>query len=92
MWEKRTLFLTLEYWLKYIVDDEIRESSKDDRGRGKLGVWATIYKINNKILFYSIGNNTQYLVINYNGKEYEKEQKVYIYIYIYILKDDRTTV
>ena len=52
-------------------------------GRDKLGVWdwqvqTTIHKINNKDLLYSIGNNIQYLIINYNGKEYEKE---YIYIY-----------
>ena len=35
--------------------------------------------INNKILLYSTGNYIQYLVINHNGKEYEKE---YMYIYI----------
>ena len=29
--------------------------------------------INNKIPWYSIGNHIQYPVINYNGKEYEKE-------------------
>ena len=33
--------------------------------------------INNKVLLYSIGNYTQYPVINHNGKEYEKE---YMYI------------
>ena len=33
------------------------------------------------VLMYSTGNYIQYLVINYNGKEYEKE---YIYIYTYI--------
>ena len=32
---------------------------------------------------YSTGNYIQYTVINYNGKEYEKEC-VYIYIYICI--------
>ena len=37
--------------------------------------------INNKVLLYSTGNYIQYLVINYNGREYEK---VYIYTYIYI--------
>ena len=29
--------------------------------------------INNKVLMYSTGNNIQYSVINYNGKEYEEE-------------------
>ena len=37
-----------------------------------------MYKINNKDLLYSTGNYILYLVIAYNGKEYEKE---YIYIY-----------
>ena len=35
----------------------------------------------NKDLLYSIGNYIQYLVINYKGKESEKEQ-IYVYIYI----------
>ena len=29
--------------------------------------------INKKVLLYSTGDNIQYLVINHNGKEYEKE-------------------
>ena len=29
--------------------------------------------INNKVLLYSTGNYIKYLVINHNGKEYEKE-------------------
>ena len=29
--------------------------------------------INNEVLLCSTGNYSQYLVINYNGKEYEKE-------------------
>ena len=29
--------------------------------------------INNKVLLYSTGNYIPYLVINYNGQEYEKE-------------------
>ena len=33
--------------------------------------------INNKVLLYSTGDDTQYSVINHNGKEYEKE---YIYV------------
>ena len=39
----------------------------------------------NKVLLYSMGNYMQYLVINYNRKEYKKEC-VYIYIYIHITK------
>ena len=34
--------------------------------------------INNKVLLYSTGNYTQYLVITYNGKVSKKE---YIYMY-----------
>ena len=49
--------------------------------------------INNKVLPDSTGNYVQYLVINHNGKEYEKECVcvclcvcvcIYIYIYIYV--------
>ena len=29
--------------------------------------------INNEVLLYNAGNYIQYLVINHNGKEYEKE-------------------
>ena len=39
--------------------------------------------INNKVLLYSTGNYIQYLVINHNGKKYEKEY-IYIIIYAYI--------
>ena len=31
------------------------------------------YKINNRDLLYSTANDTQYPVINHNGKEHEKE-------------------
>ena len=54
------------------------------QGEGKLGVWdqqiqTTVYKIDkHMVLLYSTGNYIQYLVVNYNGKEYEKE---YIYMY-----------
>ena len=42
----------------------------------------TIYKIDKQqVLLYSTRNYIQYLVITYNGKEYEED--VYIYIYIY---------
>ena len=36
-----------------------------------------IGRINNKVLLYSRGNYIQYLMINHNGKEYEK---IYIFI------------
>ena len=39
--------------------------------------------MNNKVLLCSTGNYIQYMVINHNEKEYEK-QCVYIYIYIYM--------
>ena len=32
--------------------------------------------INSKVLLYSTGNYTQYLVINYNGKEYKKRMSI----------------
>ena len=48
--------------------------------RGKL---LYIGEINSKVLLYSTGNNIQYLVINHNGKEYEKEC-MYVCVYIYI--------
>ena len=35
--------------------------------------------INNKVLLCGTGNYTQYPVINYNGKEYEKEC-MYVYL------------
>ena len=39
--------------------------------------------MDNKVLLYSTGNYIQYLVINHNGKEYEKEcVRVCIYINI----------
>ena len=37
-------------------------------------------KLNNKVLLYIPGNCTLYPVINYNGKEYEKDC-VCIYVY-----------
>ena len=48
-------------------------------GREGLGVWVSRCKllhlewINNKVLFYSIGNYIQSPGINHNGKEYKKE-------------------
>ena len=40
--------------------------------------------INNKVLLYSIVNYSQYVVINYNRKEYEKEYILYISMCMYI--------
>ena len=37
-------------------------------------------QINSKVLLYSTGNYIQYIVMNYNGKEHDKE---YTYMYIY---------
>ena len=36
----------------------------------------------NKVLLYSTGDYIQYLVINYNGKEYKKNI-IYIYAHMY---------
>ena len=55
--------------------------TKREKGRGnKLGVWnqqiqTTIHEINNKDLLYmySTGDYIQYLIINYNRKESEKQ-------------------
>ena len=41
-----------------------------------------IKPINNNNLLYSTGNDIQYLVITYNGKESEKQYIYYIYIYL----------
>ena len=48
-------------------------------------IHTTIYKIANKDLLYSTGNNTKYFVITYKIKESEKEC-IHTYIYIYIQK------
>ena len=42
-----------------------------------------MYKINSKDLLYSIENYIQYLVITYNGKEYDIHVCIYIYTPIY---------
>ena len=42
---------------------------------------TSIYRRDNKVLLYSTGNYVCFPVINYDGKEYEKE---YIYTYMYI--------
>ena len=66
--------------------------TKLDTGRDKVGIWdwrmqATVYKIdNNKVLLYSTGNYIQYLVVNNNGKESEKniDLNVYSDTYMYL--------
>ena len=45
-------------------------------------IHTTIYKIANKDLLYSTGNNTKYFVITYKIKESEKEC-IHTYIYIH---------
>ena len=59
-------------------------SISKERESRSLGLTQTqhIKQINNKDLLYSTGNYIQYLVINYNGKESEKEW-IYIYMYAY---------
>ena len=50
-----------------------------------ISVYTLLYikQRENKVPLYSTGNYIQYRVINYNGKESEKEY-IYIYINIYI--------
>ena len=51
-----------------------------------------IIQIKNKDLVYSKRNYVLYLVINYKGKEHEKEcVYIYTYIYIYIYTHTHTT-
>ena len=73
--------------LIYETDHRHREQTCDCQGRGEIGEgWnghlgladANRAWINSKVLLYSIGNNTQYPVINHNGEEYEKEC-IYVY-------------
>ena len=48
---------------------------------------VTIYKINNKDLLNNTGNYIQYLIITYNGKEWERIYiltHTYTYICIYV--------
>ena len=53
---------------------------KDELGVG-INRYVLLYikQINDKDLLYSTGNSIQYVVITFNGKEYEKE---YVYIII----------
>ena len=38
-----------------------------------INIHTAIYKIVNNDLLYTIGNSTQYSIISYMGKEFEKE-------------------
>ena len=46
-------------------------------GRGKFGInrYTLLYikHVNNKDLLYNTGNNIQYLIITYNGKQAEEK-------------------
>ena len=63
--------------------------TKGERGEGGINkefginryTLQYIQQISNKVLLYSTGDYIQYLVINYNVKESEKE---YIYTHTYI--------
>ena len=68
---------------------EVGERINEDLGISRYKVQAAMYKIDNyKVLLYSTGSCIQYLVINYNGKEYiyslfTRYNMSIIYIYIY---------
>ena len=51
-----------------------KETYGYQRGEGEFGIsrYKLLYikQINNKVLLYSTGNYSQYLVITYNGREY----------------------
>ena len=69
-------------WLPRKHDMQIYDVSLGEISRYKV---LYIKQINNKVLLYNTRNYIQYLVINHNGKEHEKDYLyVYIYIYIYI--------
>ena len=59
---------------------EMRGRTNEEFG---IKIYTLLYikQITNKDLLYSTGNNTQYLVITYNGKKSKK--RVYIYVYMY---------
>ena len=53
---------------------------KDGLGVGDWHMHTIVYRVEvNGDLLYSPGNSTQYSVINYMGKESEKEWNVYMY-------------
>ena len=63
--------------------------TKGERGGGinqefGINIYTLLYikQTNNKDPLYSTGNYIQNLIINYNGKESEKEQ-IYVHMYIY---------
>ena len=58
-----------------------------------LDIHTAIYKeITNKDLLYSTENYTQYFVITYKGKEFEKEYMYQLYIHIYIYTHTHTHI
>ena len=53
------------------IEDIVMVTKGENRGGIHLGkqIYTAMYKIINKGLLYSTGNNTEYLVITYNGEE-----------------------
>ena len=45
---------------------------------------TTEYKISNKVPLYSMGNYVQYLIVNYNGKESEKNKSIRVELYVLV--------
>ena len=86
MWNLKNDTNKLMY--KTETDSQIHSYRTWKRG-DKLEVWGqqihtTIYKRDKQQSpTYSTGNYIQYLIINYNGKESEKNIYICIYIYIY---------
>ena len=62
--------------------EQIYGYQREKGGQGNLQLIDTNYFIKsiNKVLLYCTRNYTQYLLINYNGKESEKE---YLYLCMY---------
>ena len=54
------------------VEGEVGEGCSASLGLADTN-WYIYIWISNKVLLCSIGNYIQYLVLNHNGKEYEKE-------------------
>ena len=67
----------------------VASGGRDSVGRKDWEFWISrciqlhIEWINKKVLQYSTENCIQYLIISYNGKEYEKEC-TYICVFVYI--------
>ena len=77
--------IQLERHLQRLKPTDLWLPREKDGGMEGLGFGINRFKlfciglINNKVLLYGTGNYTQYPVINYNGKEYEKEC-MYVYL------------